>query len=380
MKLFRSDNETENSELETKIIRDKNKVAVISANSHVQNEVGSILKMHNIGNVVSKKLTINDYREDESTLDAGWYIIDIETEKDLSIINDIVVMAIPNDVMYILIGETDSIAFSSELLKIGAKYLYKETQLGTVADIILNTKGRQTDRLSLNVSFLGCKGGCGTTTVASRAFFSIEKFITTPVLFIQGASGSRDLDLIASDKNEISVLEGKIQKITAMKSVKIDSDIIRFDYSNPVYQQYNINIFDHNISRASPEDLEIVFNNTGIIVLVIGNNFSSLRTAKRIIDEYKKFESRSKIRPKRIITCVNEYEANSRRDKFSNDDAEDFLEREIDLRFPILNTEKKSKEFNEKVDILNSKIFAKEISRKTPAKSFFSWVKLPSRS
>ncbi|EAA5917994.1 hypothetical protein EZX49_11850 [Salmonella enterica subsp. enterica serovar Indiana] len=380
MKLFRSDNETENSELETKIIRDKNKVAVISANSHVQNEVGSILKMHNIGNVVSKKLTINDYREDESTLDAGWYIIDIETEKDLSIINDIVVMAIPNDVMYILIGETDSIAFSSELLKIGAKYLYKETQLGTVADIILNTKGRQADRLSLNVSFLGCKGGCGTTTVASRAFFSIEKFITTPVLFIQGASGSRDLDLIASDKNEISVLEGKIQKITAMKSVKIDSDIIRFDYSNPVYQQYNINIFDHNISRASPEDLEIVFNNTGIIVLVIGNNFSSLRTAKRIIDEYKKFESRSKIRPKRIITCVNEYEANSRRDKFSNDDAEDFLEREIDLRFPILNTEKKSKEFNEKVDILNSKIFAKEISRKTPAKSFFSWVKLPSRS
>ncbi|EDH6780350.1 hypothetical protein CB489_23725, partial [Salmonella enterica subsp. enterica serovar Agona] len=314
MKLFRSDNETENSELETKIIRDKNKVAVISANSHVQNEVGSILKMHNIGNVVSKKLTINDYREDESTLDAGWYIIDIETEKDLSIINDIVVMAIPNDVMYILIGETDSIAFSSELLKIGAKYLYKETQLGTVADIILNTKGRQADRLSLNVSFLGCKGGCGTTTVASRAFFSIEKFITTPVLFIQGASGSRDLDLIASDKNEISVLEGKIQKITAMKSVKIDSDIIRFDYSNPVYQQYNINIFDHNISRASPEDLEIVFNNTGIIVLVIGNNFSSLRTAKRIIDEYKKFESRSKIRPKRIITCVNEYEANSRRD------------------------------------------------------------------
>ncbi|ECZ7007907.1 hypothetical protein F8Y05_22535, partial [Salmonella enterica] len=239
MKLFRSDNETENSELETKIIRDKNKVAVISANSHVQNEVGSILKMHNIGNVVSKKLTINDYREDESTLDAGWYIIDIETEKDLSIINDIVVMAIPNDVMYILIGETDSIAFSSELLKIGAKYLYKETQLGTVADIILNTKGRQADRLSLNVSFLGCKGGCGTTTVASRAFFSIEKFITTPVLFIQGASGSRDLDLIASDKNEISVLEGKIQKITAMKSVKIDSDIIRFDYSNPVYQQYN---------------------------------------------------------------------------------------------------------------------------------------------
>ncbi|EIJ2841460.1 hypothetical protein LIS09_002250 [Salmonella enterica] len=380
MKLFHSDNETENSELETKIIRDKNKVAVISANSHVQNEVGSILKMHNIGNVVSKKLTINDYREDESTLDAGWYIIDIETEKDLSIINDIVVMAIPNDVMYILIGETDSIAFSSELLKIGAKYLYKETQLGTVADIILNTKGRQADRLSLNVSFLGCKGGCGTTTVASRAFFSIEKFITTPVLFIQGASGSRDLDLIASDKNEISVLEGKIQKITAMKSVKIDSDIIRFDYSNPVYQQYNINIFDHNISRASPEDLEIVFNNTGIIVLVIGNNFSSLRTAKRIIDEYKKFESRSKIRPKRIITCVNEYEANSRRDKFSNDDAEDFLEREIDLRFPILNTEKKSKEFNEKVDILNSKIFAKEISRKTPAKSFFSWVKLPSRS
>ncbi|HHX9836925.1 TPA: hypothetical protein ACVTE0_001267 [Salmonella enterica subsp. enterica serovar Newport] len=380
MKLFRSDNETENSDLEAKIIRDKNKVVVISTNSSIQSEICSILKMHNIGNVVSKKQYINEFREDETTRDAGWYIVDIESEKDLSIINDIIVMGIPNDVMYVLIGDTDSITFSSELLKFGARYLYKNTQLGSVADIILNSKGKSVDRISLNVSILGCKGGCGNTTIASGLFSSIDKFISAPVLYIQGGSGSRDLDLISSENFGISIQEAKIQKTSSTKSVKIDSEVVRFDYDNPVYQQYNINIFDHNISRASPEELEIVFNRTNVFVLIVGNNFSSFRTAKKIIDEYKKFELRTKSRPKRIIICVNEYTVRTSRDKFSREDIEDFLERKVDMYLPHINSDKRAKEFNEELNILNSLIFAKEMKDKESRKGLFSWFKILSKS
>ncbi|HAF2139556.1 TPA: hypothetical protein G8M63_002583 [Salmonella enterica] len=380
MKLFRSDNETENSDLEAKIIRDKNKVVVISTNSSIQSEICSILKMHNIGKVVSKKQYINEFREDETTRDAGWYIVDIESEKDLSIINDIIVMGIPNDVMYVLIGDTDSITFSSELLKFGAKYLYKNTQLGSVADIILNSKGKSVDRISLNVSILGCKGGCGNTTIASGLFSSIDKFISAPVLYIQGGSGSRDLDLISSESLGISIQEAKIQKTSSTKSVKIDSEVVRFDYDNPVYQQYNINIFDHNISRASPEELEIVFNRTNVFVLIVGNNFSSFRTAKKIIDEYKKFELRTKSRPKRIIICVNEYTVRTSRDKFSREDIEDFLERKVDMYLPHINSDKRAKEFNEELNTLNSLIFAKEIKDKESRKGLFSWFKILSKS
>lgn len=380
MKLFRSDNETENSDLETKIIRDKNKVVVISTNSSIQSEICSILKMHNIGNVVFKKQYINEFREDETTRDAGWYIVDIESEKDLSIINDIIVMGIPNDVMYVLIGDTDSITFSSELLKFGARYLYKNTQLGSVADIILNSKGKSVDRISLNVSILGCKGGCGNTTIASGLFSSIDKFISAPVLYIQGGSGSRDLDLISSENLGISIQEAKIQKTSSTKSVKIDSEVVRFDYDNPVYQQYNINIFDHNISRASPEELEIVFNRTNVFVLIVGNNFSSFRTAKKIIDEYKKFELRTKSRPKRIIICVNEYTVRTSRDKFSREDIEDFLERKVDMYLPHINSDKRAKEFNEELNTLNSLIFAKEMKDKESRKGLFSWFKILSKS
>ncbi|ECD4422022.1 hypothetical protein DI409_11455 [Salmonella enterica subsp. enterica serovar Kingston] len=380
MKLFRSDNETENSDLEAKIIRDKNKVVVISTNSSIQSEICSILKMHNIGNVVSKKQYINEFREDETTRDAGWYIVDIESEKDLSIINDIIVMGIPNDVMYVLIGDTDSITFSSELLKFGARYLYKNTQLGSVADIILNSKGKSVDRISLNVSILGCKGGCGNTTIASGLFSSIDKFISAPVLYIQGGSGSRDLDLISSENFGISIQEAKIQKTSSTKSVKIDSEVVRFDYDNPVYQQYNINIFDHNISRASPEELEIVFNRTNVFVLIVGNNFSSFRTAKKIIDEYKKFELRTKSRPKRIIICVNEYTVRTSRDKFSREDIEDFLERKVDMYLPHINSDKRAKEFNEELNTLNSLIFAKEMKDKESRKGLFSWFKILSKS
>lgn len=380
MKLFRSDNETENSDLEAKIIRDKNKVVVISTNSSIQSEICSILKMHNIGKVVSKKQYINEFREDETTRDAGWYIVDIESEKDLSIINDIIVMGIPNDVMYVLIGDTDSITFSSELLKFGARYLYKNTQLGSVADIILNSKGKSVDRISLNVSILGCKGGCGNTTIASGLFSSIDKFISAPVLYIQGGSGSRDLDLISSENLGIIIQEAKIQKTSSTKSVKIDSEVVRFDYDNPVYQQYNINLFDHNISRASPEELEIVFNRTNVFVLIVGNNFSSFRTAKKIIDEYKKFELRSKSRPKRIIICVNEYTVRTSRDKFSREDIEDFLERKVDMYLPHINSDKRAKEFNEELNTLNSLIFAKEIKDKESRKGLFSWFKILSKS
>lgn len=380
MKLFRSDNEAENSDLEAKVIRDKNKVVVISTNSSIQSEICSILKMHNIGKVVSKKQYINEFREDETTRDAGWYIVDIESEKDLSIINDIIVMGIPNDVMYVLIGDTDSITFSSELLKFGARYLYKNTQLGSVADIILNSKGKSVDRISLNVSILGCKGGCGNTTIASGLFSSIDKFISAPVLYIQGGSGSRDLDLISSENLGIIIQEAKIQKTSSTKSVKIDSEVVRFDYDNPVYQQYNINLFDHNISRASPEELEIVFNRTNVFVLIVGNNFSSFRTAKKIIDEYKKFELRSKSRPKRIIICVNEYTVRTSRDKFSREDIEDFLERKVDMYLPHINSDKRAKEFNEELNTLNSLIFAKEIKDKESRKGLFSWFKILSKS
>lgn len=380
MRLFRSDNETENGDLEAKIVRDKNKVVVISSSSSIQSEICSILKMHNIPKIVSKKQSINEFRDDETTFDAGWYIVDIENEKDLSIINDIIIMAIPNDAMYVLIGETDSIAFSSELLKYGAKYLYKNTQLAAAADIILNSKGSQVDRISLNVSILGCKGGCGTTTIASRLFSSIDKFITTPALLIQGASGSRDLDLISNENFGISIQEAKIQKISSTKSVKIDSDGLQFDYVNPVYQQYNINIFDHNISRALPEELEVVFNNTNVLVLIIGDNFSSFRTAKKIIDEYKKFELRTKSRPKRIIICINEYTSRFTRDKFSSEDIEDFMERKIDIYFPHLNSDNTGKEFNKKIIDLCSLVFAKEINNEKFKKGLFSWVKILSKS
>lgn len=375
MRLFRSDNETENSDLDAKIIRDKNKVAVISSSSSVQSEISSVLKMHNIGKIVSKKQPINQFREDETTIDAGWYIVDIESERDLAIINDIIVMAIPNDVMYLLIGETDSISFSSELMKLGAKYLYKNTQLGAVADIILSSKGRHVDRVTLNVSILGCKGGCGTTTIASRIFSTIDQFISTPVLFVQGGSGSRDFDLISNENFSISIQDAKIQKVSSTKSVKIDSETIRFDYNNPVYQQYNINIFDHNISRASPEDLEMVFNSTNVFVLIVGNNFSSFRAAKKVIDEYKKFELRTKNRPKRIIICVNDYAVKFNRERFSNEDIEDFMERKIDVSFPHLNSDAKDKEFNDKILVLNSLIFSKEIKNEESKKGLFSWVK-----
>ncbi len=380
MKLFRSDSGAENSDGDGKIVRDKNKVAVISSSQSVLSEISSVLRMHNIGNVVSKKQLINEFREDETTIDAGWYVVDIENEKDLTTINDIVAMAIPNDALYILMGETDSIAFSTELMKIGARYLYKGTQLGAVADMILNAKGKQVDRLSLNVSILGCKGGCGTTTISSKLFSSIDQFISAPALLIQGGSGSRDLDLISGESLGISVLESKVQRISSTKAVKIDINAARFDYDNPVYQQYNINIFDHNIARASQEDIESVLNHTTVLVLVVGNNFSSFRTAKKIIDEYKKFEVRTKSRPKRIIICANEYNVKFRRDKLSDEEAEDFLERKIDIRFPHLNSDKNEKEFNEKVLTLSSLIFAKEMRNEVSKKGFSSWLKFFSKS
>lgn len=380
MKLFRSDNETENSDLDTKIIRDKNKVAVISASQSVLSEIRSVLRMHNIGNVVSKNQNISEFCEDETTVDAGWYIVDIESEKDLATINDIIVMSIPNDAMYMLIGDTDSITFSSELMKFGARYLYKQAQLGNVAEIILNSKGKQVDRLSLNVSILGCKGGCGATIISSKLFFSSDKFISAPTLLIQGGSGSRDLDLISGDNHTVSIHETKVQKISSTKAMKIDSDTVRFDYNNPVYQQYNVNIFDHNIARASQEDIENVLNYTSVIVLVVGNNFSSFRTAKKIIDEYKKFEQRTKSRPKRIIICVNEYNTKFMHDKFTDEDAEDFLGRKIDIRFPHLNSDKNKKEFDEKVHILSSLVFAKEVRNKVSKGGLSSWLKSLSKS
>ncbi len=115
MRLFSTSAETDNKDDGNRIILDRSKVVLISRNQKVQTDIKNILKMHNVNNVVQKKVSLNEYLDDASTKDAGWMILDIEDEKDINAINDVTSLIVPYDVYYVLVGNTDSIAFAKSL-------------------------------------------------------------------------------------------------------------------------------------------------------------------------------------------------------------------------------------------------------------------------
>lgn len=359
MRLFSTSAETDNKDDGNRIILDRSKVVLISRNQKVQADIKNILKMHNVNNVVQKKISINEYLDDASTKDAGWMVLDIDGEKDINVINDVTSLIVPYDVYYVLVGNTDSIAFAKSLEKSGGRYLYIDTQLNELPDIIVKALVHSTDRSTLRISILGCKGGCGTTTISSGILSSLNKYTSVPCLLVQGATGSRDFDLITGHKLDSS--DSKVQKITDNRSVKFESNNDMFNYTDPVFNQFNIALFDHNATAISTENLESIFNHSNTIVLIIGRNFSSFRTAKRIMDEYIRFErQKTDSIMRKLVLCINEYNPGDNRSKFSNEDITEYLGCEINAILPHFQVRKENDAFTHVLQNLAATVLGRD--------------------
>ncbi|POT57843.1 hypothetical protein C3432_07830 [Citrobacter amalonaticus] len=359
MRLFSTPTESEAKEDNSRVVLDRSKVVLISRNKKIQVDVKNVLMMHNISNIVQRESAVNEYLDDQDTKDAGWMILDIEDESDINTINEITSLIVPYDVYYVLIGNTDSIAFAKSLEKSGGRYLYISTQLNELPNVILKSQIQITDKSTLRISVLGCKGGCGTTTVSHEILTTLNNFTTAPCLLVQGATGSKDFDLISG--NEVDASDSKVQKIADNRSIKMEPISEVFNYTDPVFNHFNIALFEHNACAISTENLELIFKNSNTLVLILGRNFSSFRTAKRVLDEYARFERQKNDAIKRkIIICINEYNAADNKQKFSDEDISEYLGQEISAILPHFQNRKENDSFSQHAHQLSAAILGRE--------------------
>jgi len=301
-------------------------VVIISPRETVISEITSHLVMHNIPDVVEVREDFLTLQNEEILKNAAVGIIDIAGSNDIGLINDKILMSIPAQARVFIVGDNDSIAFAESLMQgAGLPYLHAGSQLTQLAGCI-QAKAKdsgQNARSTIVVSVLGCKGGAGTSTVAWRLFQAAGKQSAIPMLLAQGASGSRDLDLLME---QALPTDGSLHQISAHQSVCMETIDGMLNYHDTRFKQFNLVFIDQMLQSLSNDNQDLIMSYSQTLILVITRELASVRMAKKMLDDnHRRARHGATVR---ILICLNENRPRHS-GELKNSDIEEYLEREI---------------------------------------------------
>ncbi|MCW2488703.1 hypothetical protein J5069_22645 [Candidatus Symbiopectobacterium sp. NZEC127] len=322
MKLFF---DTKSNNKNTAVKSQKKKFAqpilIISPSPDVMSDIVSQLLMHHLADVIPHEADFFTMSDNPGASDAIAVIVDINDVDNVELIMQMVALLIPVSAKPILVGNNDSIRFAHALMIAGANYLHIGSQLPQLPDLIRDPIPAAHNRATMKISILGCKGGAGASTVAHQLFKAAGMLTSIPMLLVQGCSGSRDLDLLLA---KALPSDGSIADLTAHQSVKMETCDAAWLYEDTAFNRYNLVFFDHGIHTHVEQQLEQVFMQSHVIVLVISRALASLRVAKNILEEHKRFLLANPLKEVRILLCLNESHPKNT-DELVNADIEEYL-------------------------------------------------------
>jgi pilus assembly protein CpaE len=323
MKLFSESNK--NNEGNSAGQQQKNstdqQIIVISPRKNVLSEITSQLLMHGLKNISEHQADFFMLKDDSITHGALAVVVDVVNVTDDTLITETAMLLVSAASKQIFVGSNDSIAFAQKLKQLGIIYIHVESQLAQIADYIQEPNLPQTARAMMKISILGCKGGVGTTTIAYDLFRTVGALSSIPMLLVQGASGSSDLDL---QMGTTLPRDGSMLKITQNLSARIETPDNEWSYEELQFNQYNLVFFDHSIYPHIHERLEMVIAQSHTIILVISRELSTLRIAKSILDEYNRIVITNPGWKTRMLLCLNENHLR-RTEDLNNDDIREYL-------------------------------------------------------
>lgn len=322
MKLFF---DTNSNNKKTTVTSQKKKITqpilIISPRPDVMSDIISQLLMHHLADVIPHEADFFTMNDNPAASDAIAVIVDIGDADNVELITQMVALLIPVSAKPILVGNNDSIRFAQALMMAGVNYRHIGSQLAQLPDLIRDPIPAAHNRSMLKISILGCKGGAGASTVAYQLFKAAGMLTSIPMLLVQGCSGSRDLDLLLA---KALPNDGSIADLTAHQSVKMETCDAAWLYEDTAFNRYNLAFFDHGIHTHVEQQLEQVFMQSHAIVLVISRALASLRVAKNILEEHKRFLLANPLREVRILLCLNESHPKNT-DELANTDIEEYL-------------------------------------------------------
>jgi len=326
------------------------KIAIISARQHVISGITTQLRMNGNYDFIIIKSSFADEFEDKELSSSEYAIIDIESFRDVSEIERKIKFLIPITVKKIFIGDIDSISFHDEMKRIGVSYLHLDSQLMQLGLTLKNTE-TNTEEIShtQKISIIGCKGGSGASLVAWWLFQSIGKLSHLPILLVQGHTGSADLDLIS----DITIQrDGVITPLNAHQALKIATEEEQWLFDDPNFKNYNMVIFDYNVTTQVRDKLAVIVPGSDFIVVVGTRELSSVRNARLILDEVQRNSPTGGHDAHNVsenIIILND-KTPAKSDELSNEDIENYLARKIDIFSPF---QKDVKKFDSKMQLYN---------------------------
>lgn len=356
-------------------------VVIVSTRKSIIDNVRSILFLYNVLSIEIVALEFEDIKEDPRWSEFDVFIIDIDKNDNAEEISGNINRYLPIEATIMLIGSNDSILFSDVLLKKGIYFLTENAeldQLARIPDILYKRSQSPSDsskRVGSVVTFLSCKGGIGNSSLIVHVLKNISQSTKYPILYIQGASTSRNADFLFEmpiDK------DGTLANINDSIQVKIEQDeeMWKYDYLNT--GSFNITILDQNMGlNSSLAQLKNVIDLSNIIFIVINRDPYSVKVAKTILEDISRTSQKnSLIINKRFLICVNENQPFDKSNALQDIDIEEFLGRPIDFtRKYIANSEKFKKAYNSAEIAAIASAVVGESQKEEKSRSLFSLMK-----
>ncbi|AKG69849.1 hypothetical protein WN53_12400 [Serratia fonticola] len=326
MKLFSDDN-VEQKESSIVSAETRNKTVIISPRVRVLDDIHSSLLMYDIDDTETIKQNFLNIADVSIAQGVDIIIADIADCSDLINIKQVISVLVPVNTRCILLGENDSIAFGKEINKLGVDYLHLTSQLQELPELVLEKSSNTLMRGTIIFSVLGCKGGSGTSSFCYDLLQTAGKMSTIPLLMVQGASGSLDLDLLLG---RAIPKDGSIVPFDKNISVKMESKDNPWSFEDQNFNRFNMVFIDNPVYNCSQDKLDYMLKRSYNLLLIITRDLSSLRVAKTIIDDVSRRSVPGNInRATRIFICLNDYRPSIKK-QLTNDDIEEYLGQKID--------------------------------------------------
>lgn len=331
---------------------------IISSRPHIISAISIQIRMNGGQDVNVIAEFFDNIIDNKDMLSSEYIIVDIEDYRDIAGIQQKIKYLFPVTSKKIFVGDVDSISFYDEMKRMGALYLHLDSQM-----MLLGTAIKKAGEIGSEISYtqkisvLGCKGGCGSTLMAFQLYKAIGELSHLPTLLVQGHTGTPDLDLISDVALQ---RDGVITHVSPYQAMKIATEEEQWQFDAPDFKNYNVVIFEHNVSTQARDKLAYIVPESDFIFIVVTRELSAVRNARLIIDELERTaptQDGSKTFSKNII-ILNENHL-SRPNDLSNEDIENYLGKKIDIYCSYIKDLAKKKTTSE-LDLFVAKMLGKK--------------------
>lgn len=302
-------------------------IYVLSARGEISAHLTKSLRMAGFNNIETLETSLQHAGNIALSANAWGVIIDINQQQNAEEVVLTVQTLVPRGIWCCVVGDSDSIALAQTFARSGIYYFNIHAQGEELIQAATNRVLTKNRRLTVSISILGCKGGIGNTIIAHQLTQRIAQIRKMPTLFIQGKSGSHDIDLLF-DKKMAHELTPVSKHLDAMRWNETGFPQLEQD----LYEKYNFVLFEDSVNAADKEQLRLTIERSSCVVLTMDRSMSSVRTVRQLIEIFDTI-SRSQQLPRRLLLCLSDSRPVSA-DMLHQEDIQTLLGRKIDVVFP----------------------------------------------